>query len=80
MRRSPQAGSLVVALGRATSSELEALARLRRSFGGVVAVVTEGREETSVRGQAVTVVDARADGTFAPSWGSMVARIEAMHR
>ena len=36
LRRSPQAGSLVAVLGKATKNELEALASLRRSFGAVV--------------------------------------------
>ena len=44
LRRSPQAGSLVAVLGKATKNELEALASLRRSFGAVVVVVTDGAE------------------------------------
>jgi uncharacterized protein (DUF58 family) len=74
MRRSPQAGSLVVVLGRATKSEIDALARLRRSFGAVVTVVTEGRDAPAVGALPVTIVDARADGQFARSWAALVGQ------
>ena len=79
LRRSPQSGSLVAVLSRATKSELDALARLRRSFGSVVVVVTEGTEEPTAGHLPLTIVDARTDGTFAASWASMVGtRVEVV--
>jgi uncharacterized protein (DUF58 family) len=72
LRRSPQAGALVAVLGRATRNELEALAGLRRAFGAVVVVVTEGNERPSAGNLPMALVDARADGTFAAAWASMV--------
>jgi uncharacterized protein (DUF58 family) len=71
LKRSPQSGSLVAVLGRATSAELEALARLRRSFGNVMVVVTGGTE-VAIANIPVPVVDARADGRFAARWATMV--------
>ena len=41
LTRASQGGVLVAVLGRATSGELDTLARLRRSFRTVIAVVTE---------------------------------------
>ena len=72
LRRSPQAGSLVAVLGKATKNELEALASLRRSFGAVVVVVTDGAERPMTGNLPLAVVDARRDGTFAAGWASMV--------
>jgi uncharacterized protein (DUF58 family) len=72
LRRSPQAGSLVAVLGKATKNELEALASLRRSFGAVVVVVTDGAERPTTGNLPLSVVDARRDGTFAAGWASMV--------
>lgn len=76
--RSPQGGFLVAVLGRATSSEVDALARLRRTFRGVVLVATEPPlpTRTALHG-AVTVVDATRDDTFAARWGTMVAADQA---
>lgn len=72
LRRSPQSGSLVAILGRATRAELDLLAHLRRSFGAVVVVVTEGADLPVVGRGALTVVDARADASFAAAWSTMV--------
>ncbi len=80
LRRSPQAGSLVVVLGRCTRAELDALARMRRSFGAVVIVATEGHEPLSAGRLPLLVVDARADDQFAPTWTSMMGDIRAEPR
>ncbi len=72
LRRSPQAGSLVVALGRGTRSELDALARLRRSFGAVLVIVTEGHDDLTSGHLPITTIDARTDDTFASAWATMV--------
>ena len=73
LRRSPQSGSLVTVLGRATRAELDILTQLRRSFSAVVVVVTEGTDVPGVGRAPITLVDARADAAFAPAWSSMVA-------
>ena len=72
LRRSPQAGSLVAVLGKATKNELEALASLRRSFGAVVVVVTDGAERPTPETCPSPWSIARRDGTFAAGWASMV--------
>jgi uncharacterized protein (DUF58 family) len=72
--RSPHGGLLVSVLGRATSAELDGLARLRGTFRSVVVVVTEGPlPSRSALHAALTLVDATADGGFAPAWGAVVA-------
>jgi uncharacterized protein (DUF58 family) len=73
LTRSPQGGVLVAVLGRATSGELDTMARLHRSFRTVIAVVSEGPIPPPTPLQARLVrVDATRDNTFATSWGSMV--------
>ncbi|HEX9257899.1 MAG TPA: DUF58 domain-containing protein [Acidimicrobiales bacterium] len=72
--RTQPGGVLVAIVGRATAAELDLLARMRRSFRSVIAVVTEGPEppRTPLHG-ALKIVDATADGVFAESWTHVVA-------
>jgi uncharacterized protein (DUF58 family) len=73
LTRANQGGILIAILGRATPAELDTLARLRRSFRLVVAVVSEPPVPDPSPLQArLTRVDNTRDGAFAPSWGSMV--------
>jgi uncharacterized protein (DUF58 family) len=73
LTRANQGGVLVTVLGRATPAELDTLARLRRTFRLVVAIVTEGPMPTASALQArLTRVDATRDGGFAHSWGTVV--------
>jgi uncharacterized protein (DUF58 family) len=72
--RSVQGGFLVAVLGRATTSELDALARLRRVFRAVVVVATLGPLPTRTRLHgSLVLVDATRDGAFAPAWAATVA-------
>jgi uncharacterized protein (DUF58 family) len=68
-----QGGMLVTVLGRATIGELDTLARLHRSFRVVVAVVTEAPTPapSPLQGRLVRV-DATREGSFGPSWTTMV--------
>ena len=76
LTRANQGGVLVTILGRATAGELDTLARLRRTFRMVVAVVSEGPapEPTAIQ-RRLTRVDATRDGSFAVSWGTIVRSI-----
>ncbi len=69
LARTRTGGLLVVVLGRTTASEIEALARLGRSYRPIVAVVTEGTvPQARVKAGAVRLIDATRDGGFAPAW------------
>ncbi len=76
LTRASQGGVLVAILGKATSGELDTLARLRRSFRTVIAVVSEPPllVPTPLQGRLIRV-DATRDGAFGPSWGTMVRSI-----
>ena len=68
--RGGQGGVLVTVLGRATSGELEALARLHRSFRMVVVVVTEGPMPPGTPLQRRLIkVDATRDAAFGAGLG-----------
>jgi hypothetical protein len=76
LTRVNQGGVLIAVLGRATPGELDTLARLRRTFRMVVAVVSEPPiPEPSALQARLTRVDNTRDGAFAPSWGTMVRSI-----
>jgi uncharacterized protein (DUF58 family) len=76
LTRANQGGILIAVLGRATSGELDTLARLRRTFRMVVAVVSEPPvPEPSPLQSRLTRVDNTREGAFGPSWGTMVRSI-----
>jgi len=72
--RTHPGGVLVAVLGTATSAELDALARMRRSFRSVVVVLTEAPvpPPTPLHG-GLTIIDATLDGRFADAWAQAVA-------
>jgi uncharacterized protein (DUF58 family) len=73
LTRANQGGVLVTILGKGSSGELDTLARLRRSFRTVIAVVTEGAMLAPSPLQSRLIrVDATRDGGFATAWGTMV--------
>jgi hypothetical protein len=69
LSRSPQGGVLIAVVGRTTNNELDALARMRRSFRAVVTVVCEAPvPASSLKAAGMKVVDATVDGTFGDTW------------
>jgi uncharacterized protein (DUF58 family) len=78
LSRANQGGILIAILGRATPAELDTLARLRRSFRLVVAIVSEPPiPDPSPLQARLTRVDNTRDGAFAASWGTMVRSIRS---
>jgi uncharacterized protein (DUF58 family) len=74
LQRPSNGGALVVVTGRTSSSDLEAMAALRRTFRSVVDVVTEGPVPTATAsGSVVIAVAAGTDGAFGPAWQRRVA-------
>jgi uncharacterized protein (DUF58 family) len=75
LQRPSNGGALVVVTGRTSTSDLEALAALRRTFRTVVGVVTEGPMPSTSRSSSVVItVHAAADGAFGPAWDRRVAQ------
>ena len=67
--RATLGGALVVVLGRATTGEIDALARLHRSFRSIIIVVHDPPVPTGA-GRGVTVVDATTDVPLADIWSA----------